>query len=155
MRSDFSRVRVTIRDAGRRLFGTLRAFYAKITADWMFSLAAMLAYNMFMSAFPSVLVMIAAVGFLLGQLSPTIIGALKAGIIHRLPPGIGQPLVDAAVASLQQHAGIALAFGLVSAAFFVSRLFIAIEDCLGIIFALPSRSALRQNLMAFAMTLLY
>ena len=59
------------------------------------------------------------------------------------------------VVKLQQHANIALAFGLLSAAFFVSRLFIVIEDCFGIIFFLPSRSLLRQNLMAFGMTLLY
>lgn len=155
MQSHFNAAGVATRDAGRRLMRTLRAFYAKITADWMFSLAALLAYNLLMSALPSVLVMIAAVGFLLGRISRTILAALIAGIVERLPPGVGQPLVDAAVASLQQHASIALTFGLLSAAFFVSRLFIAIEDCFGIIYALPSRTPLRQNLMAFAMTLLY
>ncbi len=148
-------MRAKVRDGIQRLVHTLTAFYAKITADWIFSLSALLAYNFLMSAFPSVLVMIAVVGIILGKLSPTIIDDLTASIVHQLPPGVGQPLVDAAVASLQQHANIALAFGLLSAAFFVSRLFIVIEDCFGIIFVLPSRSLLRQNLMAFGMTLLY
>jgi membrane protein len=146
---------VALRDVCLRLVHTLIAFYAKVTSDWIFSLSALLAYNLLMSTLPSVLVMIAAAGFILGALSPSIVADLTAGIVHQLPPGVGQPLVDAAVASLKEHANIALAFGLVSAAFFVSRLFIVIEDCFGIIFVLPSRSLLRQNLMAFKMMLLY
>src|SRR5262249_49744711 len=45
--------------------------------------------------------------------------------------------------------------GLVTAFFAGTRLFIAIENCFSIIFRLPSRDVIWQNVMAFAMLTLY
>jgi YihY family inner membrane protein len=137
------------------LIQTLWAFYAKLNSDWIFALSGLLAYNLLMSIFPILLVLIAVAGFTLGALSPGIREALIAGIVAQLPPGVGQPIVDAVLASLSQSAGIVLIFGVLSAAFFGSRLFVVVEDCFGIIFQLPSRRPVQRNLMALGMMALY
>jgi YihY family inner membrane protein len=155
-----SEYRAAVRRAVRRLsqrplIQTLWAFYAKLNGDWIFALSGLLAYNLLMSTFPILLVLIAVVGYFLGALSPAIRDALINGIVAHLPPGVGKPIVDAVVQSLSQNAGIALIFGVLSALFFGSRLFIVVEDCFGIIFLLPSRRPVQQNLMALMMMALY
>jgi YihY family inner membrane protein len=149
-------VRRTLRRLSQRpLVQLLWAFYAKLNSDWIFALSGLLAYNLLMSTFPILLVLIAVTGFFLGSLSPAIKEDLIAGIVEHLPPGVGKPIVDAVVASLSQSAGVALVVGVLSGLFFGSRLFIVVEDCFGIIFLLPSRRPLQQNLMALGLMLLY
>lgn len=141
---------------GLRAFaGALWAIWTRLNDDWIFNLASLLAYNLLLSIVPILLVLIAVAGFVLGTISPAAQTALIDGIVRQLPPGVGRPLVDAVVLNLSRNAGPALIFGIASSLFLGSRLFIVVEDCFGIIFGLPPRPPLRQNLMAFAMLLVY
>lgn len=141
--------------SGRRLWAVVWAVWSKLSDDWVFNLASLLAYNLLMAIVPILLVLIAVAGFILGGISPAAQVALVDGIVRQLPPGVGKPLVDAVVRNLSSNAGPALAFGLLSALFLGSRLFIVVEDCFGIIFGLPPRAPVRQNLMALSMLLVY
>ena len=105
---------------------------------------------------PLLIVALGSVGLFLGRQSTEALERLKESIITFLPPGIGvDELVDAVVTSLQNSAGILLVIGLVTAFFAGTRLFIAVENCFSIIFRLPSRDVVWQNIMAFGMLALY
>ncbi len=145
----------------RRTLNGARQFWRKASNDWIFNLSAMLAYNLLMSIFPILLVLIAAAGFVLNFISPGSQQQLINAIAGLFPKGAagqestGQTIVTAALHSLAQSAGLMLAIGLVTAAVGGSRLFISIENCFSVIFRLRPRNALRQNIMALTMLLLY
>lgn len=56
---------------------------------------------------------------------------------------------------LSNDAGLILAIGIIFALFGASRLFIAIDKCLTIVYRLPEREFLRENLLAFGMIFLF
>lgn len=64
-------------------------------------------------------------------------------------------VVDLAFTQLSEDAGGLLAIGIVLAMFGASRLFIAIDKCLTIVYRLPERTFLRQNLLAFGMLFVF
>jgi membrane protein len=130
------------------------AIWLKLNDDWIFNLASLVAYNLLMSIVPIVLVLLAVAGFVLNA-NPAAQKALVEGIVRQLPPGVGSPIVESVIANLTRTAGPALLFGLGSALFLGSRLFICIEDCFGIIFGLRGREPVQQNLMAIGMVLVY
>jgi membrane protein len=139
------------RETGR-LHGAL-GFWQKLNNDWVFNLSGLLAYNLLMSIFPILLVLLAIAGFVLGHLSPDandrMIGSISAAI-----PG-GARVVRAVTHQLAQSAGLLLIVGLLGALFTGSRLFISMENCFAVVFRLRSRDPLRQNLMALGMLLLF
>jgi membrane protein len=131
-------------------------FWTKVNNDWIFNLAGLLAYNFIVALVPLLIVALGAVGLFLGNQSDVALEKLKDAIVTFLPPGIGvSELVDAVILSLKNSAGVLLVIGLVTAFFAGTRLFIAVENCFSIIFRLPSRDALWQNVMAFGMLTLY
>jgi membrane protein len=137
-------------------FQQLLDFWTKINNDWVFNLAGLLAYNIIVALVPLLIVVLGAVGLFLGNQSDVALEKLKESIVTFLPPGIGVgELVDSIILSLQNSAGILLVIGLVTAFFAGTRLFIAVENCFSIIFRLPSRDAIWQNVMAFGMLALY
>jgi len=138
-----------------RALRALRGFWAKVNNDWLFNLAGLLAYTLLVSAFPVVLTLLALAGFAVGAISPAVRDALVRGIVGALPPGVGEPLVRAALDRLARDAGAVLAFGVASAFFLGSRLFVVLENCFDIIFRVRPRDPLRQNVMALLMMLLY
>src|SRR5262249_47400785 len=134
----------------------LLEFWTKVNNDWIFNLAGLLAYNVIVALVPLLIVALGAVGLFLGNQSEVALEKLKEAIVTFLPPGIGiDELVDAIILSLKNSAGVLLVIGLVTAFFAGTRLFIAVENCFSIIFRLPSRDAIWQNVMAFAMLTLY
>jgi len=133
----------------------LMAFWKKIDYDWIFNLSGMLAYNLLMSIFPVLLVLLAVAGFVLGAIFGADTTALAHAISTVLPSGAGATIVAVALSNLTKSSGLLLVLGLVLAAYSGSRLFVAIEDCFSVIFRLRPRAAPRQNLMAFGMLLLY
>ncbi|HEY7021622.1 MAG TPA: YihY/virulence factor BrkB family protein [Ktedonobacterales bacterium] len=152
--SSSSGVMARVKSAPR--YRELLDFWTKVNNDWIFNLAGLLAYNFIVALVPLLIVVLGSVGLFLGRQSPEAIEKLKESIIAFLPPGIGvSDLVDAVVLSLQNSAGILLVIGLVTAFFAGTRLFIAVENCFSIIFRLPSRDAIWQNVMAFGMLTLY
>lgn len=64
-------------------------------------------------------------------------------------------VVNLAFDKLSKDAGIILAIGIIFALFGASRLFIAIDKCLTIIYRLPEREFLRENLLAIGMIFLF
>ena len=56
---------------------------------------------------------------------------------------------------LSKDAGLILALGIVFALFGASRLFIAIDKCMTIVYRLPERTFLRQNILAIGMIFLF
>jgi uncharacterized BrkB/YihY/UPF0761 family membrane protein len=64
-------------------------------------------------------------------------------------------VIHLALTQLSNSAGFLLLMAILLAFFGGSRLFIAIENCLDIVYRVRPRTALRQNLMAFSMLLLF
>jgi YihY family inner membrane protein len=128
-------------------------FWTKVNNDWVFNLAGLLAYNLLMSIFPILLVLLAIAGLILGQLSPGSTAHLQASISAAVPGGA--QFIEAAASQLARNAGVLLVIGIVAALFTGSRLFITMENCFGIIFRVRSRTVVRQNLMAFGMLLVF
>ncbi len=130
------------------------SFWKKINNDWLFNLSAMLAYNLLMSIFPLLALLIALFGLFLGGLGKAAQDQFIAGLTNGIPGGGGQ-LIQGALHHLAQGSGVFAIISLVVSAWFGSRLFVAIENCFGVIFRLPSRSFVRQNLIALGMLLIF
>lgn len=136
----------------------LLRFWQKLSNDWVFNLSGLLAYNILMSIFPILLVLLAIAGFILNSASPGSEKAVIRAIADALPggaSGAGGTLVHAALDKLQHQAGALLIIGLLTSIFTGSRLFITLENCFGVIFRLRGRDPVRQNLVAIGMLLLY
>jgi len=138
----------------KRRINLLKEFWTKIGNDWVFNLSAMLAYNLLMSIFPILLVLLAIAGFVLGIFGGTR-DALQNAIIQVLPPGVGTTIMPKVLDNFTKSSGVFLVIGLLTAAYAGSRLFIAIESCFSVLFRLRPRDALHQNAMAFAMMALF
>jgi YihY family inner membrane protein len=133
-------------------------FWQKLSNDWIFNLAGLLAYNFLLSIFPILLALLAIAGFILNTISPGSEQQLVNAIAGALPggaSGTGGVIVKVALTNLQRQAGVLFVVGLVMAIFTGSRLFVTIENCFGIIFRLRGRNLIRQNIMAIGMLLLY
>ncbi|HZC79648.1 MAG TPA: YhjD/YihY/BrkB family envelope integrity protein [Ktedonobacterales bacterium] len=129
---------------------TLAAFWTKINNDGLFNLAAMLAYNFLMSAFPILLVL-----FTIGGLILTATGAGEQALVNAVAGAVPSGTATSLLNGVRRGAGLLLFIGIVVAIFTGSRLFVTLEYAFGVIFRLRSRSFLRQNLMAIGMLLLY
>jgi len=138
--------------SGGGLFGILRDFWTKLNNDWVLYLASLLAYNVLFSILPIGLVLVALTSVALDAVSAD---ALAQFVANAIPGDVGQQALQAVRATLEKNVGPVLIVGVLSAIFFGSRLFIVIENCFGIIYRLPSRRFLPQNIMAIVMLLLY
>jgi YihY family inner membrane protein len=137
-------------------FGELLDFWTKINNDWIFNLAGLLAYNFIVSLVPLLIVAVGSVGLFLGRQSDAALAKLITSIEAFLPDIAGvHELIEAVVLNLKNSAGILLVIGLVTAFFAGTRLFIVLENCFSIIFRLPGRNIIWQNVMAFGMLALY
>jgi YihY family inner membrane protein len=131
-------------------------FVKKVTNDgWLISSAA-LAYTLLFSAFPIFLVLLALLGVVLGQFSPSATTALVHGIVQQLPSQLHvSDLIAAMDAELQHSSGLLGLIALVSSLFFGSQLFIVLETCFSIIYRVRPRSLIRQQVVALALFLLF
>jgi membrane protein len=134
--------------------GSLGGFWTKITNDWIFNLAGLLAYNVLMALFPILLLVLAGCGLVLRVISSATEAELEHRLAATLPGTTGTILVSSVATHLQQSAGWLLVLGLCTAFLAGSRLFITLENCLGIVFRLRGRDPVHQNRMAFGMLLL-
>jgi len=130
-------------------------FWTKVNNDWVSKFSDMLAFNFLTSLFPLLLVIVAIAGFVLGTFSHSAELQLQNTIASALPSGIGPTVIGGVLNNLNRSAGLVLILGILGALWTGSRLFIAIENCSGIVFRLRARDALHQNIMAILMTLLY
>src|SRR5262249_28139220 len=132
----------------------LGGFWTKITNDWIFNLAGLLAYNLLMALFPILLLVLAGGGLVLGAISRGAEAQLEHRLAAALPGSTGTILVNGVTTHLQQSAGVLLVLGLLTAFLAGSRLFITLENCFGIVFRLRGRDPVHQNRMAFGLLLL-
>jgi YihY family inner membrane protein len=132
----------------------LIVFWTKVNNDWIFNLAGLLAYNFLVALFPILIVLLGVVGLFLGNLSAPALDKLEASIVSFLP-GIDIDVVKAIATNLENSASILLVIGLATSFFAGTRLFIVVENCFSIVFRLPSRNVVWQNIMAFGMMALY
>lgn len=139
-------------DKGTKPF---RTFITKFNNDWSMSFAGLLAYNLLMAMLPIAIAIISLLGFILaGNLS------LRDSMINQIAqifPGATsqQNAIDLAFRQLQNSAGLIGLIAIALAIFGGSRLFIAVEGCLDIIYRVRPRKLLRQNIMAIGMLLLF
>lgn len=139
----------------RGFFGGVRAFWKKANNDWVFNLASFLAYNLLVSVFPLLIALLAVTSYILGKISPAASQSIINAVIGLLPGDVAAPLITVAQTRLPDAFDPLVLFTLIAALIVGSRLFVVMENCFGIIYRLPSRSLLRQNLMAVFMLLLY
>jgi membrane protein len=145
---------VRLQRRAKTLLQSFASFWKKITNDWIFNLAAMLAYNLLMSIIPLLAMLLAIFGLVLGGLAKATQDQFISGLTHGIPGGGGE-LVQSALQRLAENSGAFALISIVVSAWFGSRLFVAIENCFGIIFRLPSRTFVRQNLVALGMLLIF
>ena len=142
-------------EKARHTLRPLVSFWIKISNDWVFNLAGVVAYNLLLSAFPILLLLLAITGFALDALSPGSQMHLRQTLQRVLPPGTATNLLYHVTVTLHHSAPLLLGIGLTFALINGSNLFVVLENCLGIIFKLRGRHPIRQRLMAFGMLLLY
>ncbi len=136
-------------------FAALVSFWKKINNDWIFNLAGLLAYNLLLTLFPILLLLLGGVGALIGLINIDAELKLELAIASALPGNIGTLLVSEVLAHLKGSVSLLLIVGLIGAFIAGSRLFITLENCFGIIFRLRGRNPIQQNLMAVGMLVLY
>jgi len=138
-----------------RWLESLGGFWIKISNDWIFNLAGVLAYNFLLALFPFLLLLLAGCAVVLRTLSRGAEAQLEQHLAEALPGSTGTILVRSVAAHLQQSVGLLLVLGLLTAFLAGSRLFVTLENCFGIVFRLRGRDPVHQNRMAFGMLLLF
>jgi YihY family inner membrane protein len=140
----------------------LQTFMTKFSNDWATSFASLIAYSLLTAMLPIAVALFGILGLVLGSNS-----GLTSTIAHNLAsivpqtstssssPTATQQAIELAVQQLNKQAGFLLIIAIVLAIFGGSRLFITLENCLNIVYRLRPRTAIKQNLMAFAMLILF
>ena len=128
-------------------------FWTKLNDDWVFNLSGMLAYNLLMSLFPILLLLLAAVGLILGDHASTVYAHIEQVFAQSIPGGA--EIFQAVANQLTTNVGLLVLIGLVGSVLGGSNLFMVIESCFGIIFRVRSRDLIPKQLMAFGMLALY
>ena len=126
----------------------------KLINDWSFSLSALLAYNLLISLLPLVLCIFAVASLIFGN-DPTTLATLRARLLDAFPQQGLIEVMDALLKSLSNQAGLVFIVSLVVSIFTGSRLFIAIDDVLTIIYRIRERTILNQNIQAIKMLLAF
>ncbi|CAF0974785.1 unnamed protein product [Adineta steineri] len=132
-----------------------RRFLRKFLNDWSLNFAAMLAYNLLIALLPIAVAIFGILGLVLKN-HPDAQNDVKNKIINSFPndnttqTGIKQ-VVDLAFDQLSKDAGGLVAIGIVLAIFGSSRLFIAIDKCMNIVYRVPERPFIRENVLAVGM----
>ncbi len=139
-------------EAQKALTG-LKAFWVKVNNDWVFNLAAMLAYNLLMSIVPILAMLLSFFGLFLAGLAPGSEQQLINQISTTIPSG--HIFIEPALNRLAAGSGIFAVIAIALSAWFGSRLFVAIEQCFDLIYRLPTRNFVRQNSIALGMMFVF
>lgn len=135
-----------------------QAFFQKFSNDWSFIFAGSLAYSFLTALFPILIALIAILGFVLGG-QKTSQEFILSQIQHAIPSfatqGSQRDLFLSISKQLSASAGILAIVSVLLAIFGGSRLFVAIENCLDLIYRVRPRTALRQNAVAIGMMVIF
>jgi membrane protein len=137
----------------KKALGGLKAFWAKVSNDWVFNLAAMLAYNLLMSIVPILAMLLSFFGLFLAGLAPGSEQELISKIGAAIPGG--HNFIEPALGRLAAGSGIFAIITIILTAWFGSRLFVTIEQCFNLIYRLPARGFVRQNSIALGMLFIF
>jgi YihY family inner membrane protein len=142
-------------DTVKKDIGPFQAFFTKFNNDWSMNFAGLLAYNLLMAMLPIAIATIGILGLILAG-NQELKQQVLTSITHAFPGLTAQQnVMDLATTQLQKDAGVLVVIAILLAIFGGSRLFITIEGCLDIIYRVRPRTAIRQNIMALGMLLLF
>ena len=134
-----------------------RLFIQKFQHDWSLVFSGMLAFNLLIAILPMAVTLFGILGLALGG-HPELRDRIRNHIVQAFPPkandGIRE-IINMAFKKLYHDAGIILAVGLIFAIIGSSRLFIAIDRCLTIIYRVEERKFLKKHLLAIGMLFLF
>lgn len=134
----------------------LKQFFTKFNNDWVMNFASGLAFNILTAIFPILIALLAIFGFVVGSLAPGSEQQLITGIQSAFPQQIqAKDLLQPVFNSLNKNAGPLLIIAVLTALFGGSRLFVTLEGYFDVIYHTQPRNAIKQNLMAFSMLLLF
>lgn len=132
------------------------AFWIKFNNDWSWPNSAGLAYSLLLSMFPLVIVVFALLGLFVRGLDPIEYNNLVTQIVTIFPEVTSsQNIIELALRQLAQQSGVLGLVAVVLAIFNGSRLFLLVEGALDIIYHVPPRNIVAQNIMAVSMVLLF
>jgi len=133
----------------------VQTFAQKFSNDWAMSFAGLIAYSLLTAMLPIAIALVGILGLVLGG-NPGLQQQIITQAMHAFPKAISnQNTLQLASAQLSKYGGFLVVIAILLAVFGGSRLFITLEACLDIIYRLRPRPFIRQNLMAFAMLILF
>lgn len=128
-------------------------FLTKFGNDWAMTFAGGLAYSLLMAMLPIAIALVAVLGIVLGNANRN---DIIAQITKIFPGAAGQQnAINLAIEQLSKQAGPLAIIAILLAIFGGSRLFIAIENYLDIIYRVRPRTLIPQNVMAFLMFIVF
>ena len=134
-----------------------RLFIQKIKHDWSLVFAGMLAFNLLIALLPMAITFFGIFALVLEN-HPDLRDRLRNKIINAFPTkansGIRE-IMNMALNKLVHDAGWILALGIVFALLGSSRLFVAIDRCLTIIYRVEERKFMKKHLLAIGMVCLF
>jgi YihY family inner membrane protein len=134
-----------------------RLFVQKFRHDWSSVFSGMLAFNLLIAILPMAITLFGILGLVLGN-HPDLRDRIKNKIVDTFPPkandGIRE-IMNMAFRKLYEDAGLILAVGILFAIIGSSRLFIAIDRCLTIIYRVEERSFVKKYSLAIGMLFLF
>lgn len=131
-------------------------FWIKFNNDWSWPNSAGLAYSLLLSMFPLVVVVFALLGLFVRNLDPIAYNNLINQITTFFPAATAsQNIIDLALRQLTRQSGVLGLVAIGLAIFNGSRLFLLTEGALDIIYHVPPRNIVKQNIMAVSMVLLF
>jgi len=136
----------------------LQTFFKKFSNDWSFIFAGSLAYSLLTALSPIIIALVAILGFVLGgnqNSQELILSKIQQAIPSFASQGSQHDLFLSISKQLSASAGILAIISVLLAIFGGSRLFIAIENCLDLIYRIRPRTALRQNVVAIGMMIIF
>lgn len=132
-------------------------FFWKLKNDWSLTLASMLAFNLLTALLPLALTIFGIFGLILHRRAD-LQERMRMKIIDSFPvkakEGFSE-IVTMAMERLYHDAALILTFGIIFAILASSRLFIAVDRCLTIIYRLEERKFLEKYLLALKMLVLF
>jgi len=134
----------------------LQDLFNKFNNDWDMNFASGLAYNLITAMVPIVIALVAVFGFTIGNLNAQATSDLIARIQQIFPATVNTTgIIEIALKSLHQRAGILGILAILASIFGGSRLFVSIEGYFDIIYRTAPRNFLRQNVMAILMMVVF
>lgn len=133
---------------------SLGGFFTKFNNDWAMVFAGALAYSLLTAIVPILLAILSVLGFLGPGIANYVTQHLTLGSNKVLNQAVTIQLKMVAE-QLNREAGLLALIAIITAIFGGSRLFLGLEGCLDIIYRVRPRTAIRQNIMAILMMILF